>query len=148
MGKKYFLTDAELENSNEDYFNINDLKKNIFKILENNEKSYNIAIIGKWGLGKSSLINMVKSELNNKDNYKVIEINAWKYEKETLARVFLRQVLLTLGTEKKTTAEMFNSEIKECLRTKSKDSERKSSLTVEQRQNISRRKHDDFFGYG
>ena len=58
--EKYFLTDSELENVNGDFFNTNDLKKNIFKILENNKTPYNIAVIGKWGLGKSSLINMVK----------------------------------------------------------------------------------------
>lgn len=117
MGKKYFLTDSELENVNGDFFNTNDLKKNIFKIIENNKMPYNIAVIGKWGLGKSSLINMVKSELENKSGYKVIQINAWKYEKEALARVFLRQILLELGEakDKKTTAEMFNDEIKECL---------------------------------
>ena len=121
MGKKYFLTDSELENVNGDFFNTNDLKKNIFKILENNKTPYNIAVIGKWGLGKSSLINMVKSELENKSGYKVIQINAWKYEKEALARVFLRQILLELGEakDKKTTAEMFNDEIKECLAAKS-----------------------------
>ena len=35
---------------------------------------------------------MVKSELENKQGYKAIQINAWKYEKEALARVFLRQI--------------------------------------------------------
>ncbi|RGS63164.1 hypothetical protein DWX81_16125 [Roseburia inulinivorans] len=95
-----------------------------FKILDNNRTPYNIAVIGKWGLGKSSLINMVKSELENKADYKVIQINAWKYEKEALARVFLRQILLELGEkkDKKTTAEMFNDEIKECLSARSKNS--------------------------
>ena len=72
MGKKYFLLDAELENAGGDFFNSNDFKKNIFKILDNNKTPYNIAVIGKWGLGKSSLINMVKSELENKQGYKVI----------------------------------------------------------------------------
>lgn len=124
MHKNYFLMDAELENTKGDFFNSNDFKKNIFKILDNNRTPYNIAVIGKWGLGKSSLINMVKSELENKADYKVIQINAWKYEKEALARVFLRQILLELGEkkDKKTTAEMFNDEIKECLSARSKNS--------------------------
>ena len=36
MGKKYFLLDAELETAGWDFFNSNDFKKNIFKILDNN----------------------------------------------------------------------------------------------------------------
>lgn len=51
MGKKYFLLDAELENAGGDFFNSNDFKKNIFKILDNNKTPYNIAVIGKWGCG-------------------------------------------------------------------------------------------------
>lgn len=132
MGKKYFLLDAELENAGGDFFNSNDFKKNIFKILDNNKTPYNIAVIGKWGLGKSSLINMVKSELENKQGYKVIQINAWKYEKEALARVFLRQILLELGEkkDKKTTAEMFNDEIKECLSARGKNKKTNEKNTI------------------
>lgn len=47
--------DAELENTKGGFFNCNDFKKNIFKIHDNNRTPYNIAVIGKWGLGKSSL---------------------------------------------------------------------------------------------
>lgn len=132
MGKKYFLLDAELENAGGDFFNSNDFKKNIFKILDNNKTPYNIAVIGKWGLGKSSLINMVKSELENKQGYKVIQINAWKYEKEALARVFLRQILLELGEkkDKKTTAEMFNDEIKECLSARGENKKTNEKNTI------------------
>ena len=39
--------------------------------------TFNIAIVGKWGLGKSSLINIVKQHLSTqKDKYIIEDINA------------------------------------------------------------------------
>lgn len=55
MGKKYFLQDEEIRNVGEDYFRHDDLAANIRHILKENSAPYNIAVIGKWGLGKSSL---------------------------------------------------------------------------------------------
>ena len=40
------------------------------------------------GVGKSSIINLLKQELNGKDEYKVFEINAWKYENDSLKKLF------------------------------------------------------------
>lgn len=89
--KNYFLQDSELHDSDEDYFRHLDVAENITKIIRNTTPPFNIAVIGKWGLGKSSLINLATKEFEE-DNI-VININAWKYEKESLSKVFLRQVL-------------------------------------------------------
>lgn len=91
--KQFFLQDEELHNRDDDFFRHDDLANNIRHILFENIPPYNIAVIGKWGLGKSSLINLALEEFRHSENYLCVNINAWKYEKEVLGRVFLRQVL-------------------------------------------------------
>ena len=82
--KRYFLQDEELYNRDDDFFRHDDLANNIRHILNENKPPYNIAVIGKWGLGKSSLINLALEEFNHKADYLCVNINAWKYEKEVL----------------------------------------------------------------
>lgn len=96
MEKKYFLTDTEIKTSDDDFFRHEDIANNMYRILSNNKPPYNIAVIGKWGLGKSSLINMLRRKVESNSEYTIVEINAWKYEKEALAKVFLRQVVQQL----------------------------------------------------
>ena len=91
--KRYFIKDTSIDGIDSDLFNYADISKVLERILESNEPPYNIAIIGKWGLGKSSLINLVKNKLKSDTQaYHIQEINAWKYEKESLRRVFLKQL--------------------------------------------------------
>lgn len=89
MGKneKYFIKDEALKTSDEDYFGHIDLANNIHRMIVHTEAPFNIAIVGKWGMGKSSLINIVKKILSNDPEYLVQEINAWKYQKEEYAAV-------------------------------------------------------------
>lgn len=126
MEKKYFLKDSELKSVDDDFFRHQDVTNNILRILRNNEPPYNIAIIGKWGLGKSSLINMVLNAIEKEpDKYTKVQINAWKYEKEVLGRVFLRQVLQGLDSRqaKLTTQEKIKTEFINVIKGE-KDSEK------------------------
>lgn len=91
--KKYFLKDSELVSVDDDRFNQKDVVNNLRMIIENTNPPYNIALIGKWGIGKSSIINLLLDKYKkDSNNYIVQEINAWKYEKESLKNVFLKQV--------------------------------------------------------
>lgn len=91
--KKYFLKDSELVSVDDDRFNQKDVVNNLRMIIENTDPPYNIALIGKWGIGKSSIINLLLDRYKkDSNNYIVQEINAWKYEKESLKNVFLKQV--------------------------------------------------------
>ena len=91
--KKYFLKDSELVSVDDDRFNQKDVVYNLRMIIENTNPPYNIALIGKWGIGKSSIINLLLDRYKkDSNNYIVQEINAWKYEKESLKNVFLKQV--------------------------------------------------------
>ncbi|MDU5111898.1 MAG: P-loop NTPase fold protein, partial [Clostridium sp.] len=102
----YYLNDSELKDRDQDAFNHKDISDNIINLIETRKSPYNIAIVGKWGLGKSSLIKFVTEYFKVKNNkYVITEINAWKYEKEALRRAFLRQVLLGLGYNEKNSFE-------------------------------------------
>lgn len=91
--KKYFLKDSELVSVDDDRFSQKDVVNNLRMIIENTDPPYNIALIGKWGIGKSSIINLLLDRYKkDSNNYIVQEINAWKYEKESLKNVFLKQV--------------------------------------------------------
>lgn len=95
---KYFVKDTELLPTQKDEFGHEDIAKNIINIIENTDAPFNIAIVGKWGIGKSSLIKKVVEHFSATEKKFVIdELNAWKYEKEALRRVFLKKVLQKLG---------------------------------------------------
>ena len=91
----YYVMDAHLENQKEDEFRHKEISDCILNLITNTNypTPYNIALIGKWGLGKSSILNILEECLKKEDkNYKVILINAWKYESESLKKVFLKEI--------------------------------------------------------
>lgn len=99
--KKYFLKDATLKNIDDDQFRYQDFANNLRKIIECNKTPFNIAIVGKWGLGKSSLINMALEPLRKKeDEYLVCDINAWKYEKDEIGKAFLKELYENVSKQK------------------------------------------------
>ncbi|PEE29415.1 KAP family P-loop NTPase fold protein [Bacillus toyonensis] len=99
MEKKYFLKDTALNNKEDDAFHHHDYVKNIKKLIDEHNPPFNIALIGKWGVGKSSIINLLKRELHNKSEYKIHEINAWKYENDSLKKAFLKNLWKTLNED-------------------------------------------------
>lgn len=98
--KKYFLKDKSLGNIDEDLFRYQDYANNLQKIIECNEVPFNVAIIGKWGLGKSSLINIAFESLKRKKEFLICNINAWKYEKDEIGKAFLKEMWETIKVEK------------------------------------------------
>ena len=52
--KKYFIKDTSVNGLDDDLFNYADISKVLERILEFNNPPYNVAIIGKWGLGNFS----------------------------------------------------------------------------------------------
>ena len=116
--KKYFVKDESLHNVDNDMFNYSDISRVLDDIVETNEPPFNVAIIGKWGLGKSSLINLVVNKLKkDRNQYLVQEINAWKYEKESLRKVFLKQLWQGLSEQKIKSFEVIRKEISEVINT-------------------------------
>lgn len=109
--KKYFLKDETISNIDEDQFRYQDFANNIKKIIEYNKAPFNIAIVGKWGLGKSSLINMALEPLKKRDNdYLICNINAWKYEKDEIGKAFLKELYENVSNEKILSFNFFHNE--------------------------------------
>lgn len=110
--KKYFVKDESLRGIDGDMFNYSDIAQVLDEIISTNTPPYNVAVIGKWGLGKSSLINLV-TEKYRKDgtHYQVQEINAWKYEKESLRKVFLKQLWQGISNQRIQSFETVKKEI-------------------------------------
>lgn len=91
--KKYFLKDKSLNNVDDDLFRYQDFSNNLKKIIECNEAPFNVAVVGKWGLGKSSLVNIALAPLRkNRKEFLVCDINAWKYEKDEIGKAFLKEL--------------------------------------------------------
>ncbi|MDD2409989.1 MAG: P-loop NTPase fold protein [Bacilli bacterium] len=88
----YFIQDKVLIDSDYDFFRHKDLAKTIANLINNDNYStpYNIALIGKWGVGKSSLLKFIEPQI--KEKCVPITINGWKYEKESLKRVYLKAI--------------------------------------------------------
>ncbi|MBH0162071.1 KAP family P-loop NTPase fold protein [Fictibacillus sp. 26RED30] len=103
MKGKYFLKDTALNHKNNDAFHHQDYVDNIKKIIEEHTPPFNIALIGKWGVGKSSIINLLKNEFKGREEYKTHEINAWKYENESLRKAFLKNLWKTFNNEQDVT---------------------------------------------
>lgn len=114
--KKFFIKDESLHNIDNDMFNYADISKVLNDIVNTNNPPFNVAIIGKWGLGKSSLINLVTDRCKkNPQEFLVQEINAWKYEKESLRKVFLKQLWQGLSDKKVQSFEIVRREISNVL---------------------------------
>lgn len=110
--KKLFVKDESLHGVDNDRFNYADIAHVLDVTISTNEPPYNIAIIGKWGLGKSSLINLVTEKYKrDATHYHVQEINAWKYEKESLRKVFLKQLWQGISDQKVQSFETIRKEI-------------------------------------
>lgn len=96
----YFIQDQVLTDSDDDFFRHKDLSKNIANLINNDNYNtpYNIALIGKWGLGKSSLLKFIEPQI--KDKCMTFTINGWKYEKESLKRVYLKAIYEGISRKK------------------------------------------------
>lgn len=90
-----YLMDKPIADINKDEFDHKSIVDEIIKNIEKNKPPYNIALIGKWGTGKSSILECVKNNLEtDKDNkYLFANINAWKYEKQELRKYFILEIL-------------------------------------------------------
>ena len=84
-----------------------------------NEDSLTIGIVGKWGSGKTSFINMVLENFKGNDNYIVIKFNPWNISsrKQLISDFFLQ---LSNSIEKKSKTNKIVKTIKKSLNKLSK----------------------------
>lgn len=94
------FVDEPIGNINSDEFGHRhyvDVIKNIIDNCQNEQ--LNIGLFGKWGVGKTTIINLVKNEIDNLKKYKTVLFGCWKYSNEpiSLKRKFLLEVARQIG---------------------------------------------------
>lgn len=69
-------------------FAYDDLTKSIIQLIEASPRPFTIGLFGKWGTGKSTIIETLRHKLD-KRQYVFVKFDVWKYESDALRRSFL-----------------------------------------------------------
>lgn len=95
MSKKVeYLKDEVLCSLNDDKLQYEDIVSNLEDLIISNDLPFNVAITGEWGIGKTSIINMLRDKINNKKiGEKTIvfhqTFSAWKYDDSSIRKILL-----------------------------------------------------------
>lgn len=96
INNKKFTPDISLKHEKEDLFHHSDFVDVLEYVIENSDTpdtSLNVALYGRWGVGKSTILNFLEERVNTKENlqnkYQFVNIDAWK-----LSPASIRQELL------------------------------------------------------
>lgn len=74
-----------------------DIVNNLKKIILNCPSPFTIGLFGRWGSGKTTILNVLRKKLqNNKDKIAVMNFDVWKYEGDSLRRTFLKELVKQL----------------------------------------------------
>ncbi|MCA0985714.1 KAP family P-loop NTPase fold protein [Guptibacillus algicola] len=78
--EKVFL-DQPINNEGEDIFKRASFAKRLTNIINNNneKESLVIGLYGKWGSGKTSVLNLIKNDISEKDNLISVPFNPWYF---------------------------------------------------------------------
>lgn len=129
--KDYYVMDECLKKRDMDQFGHKEIADNIINLIKNDkyQAPYNIALIGKWGLGKSSILKMLEERLKDgKENIKVISINAWKYERESLKKLFLKNIYEEVSENKIDFMEQLEEKLKNIFNDSQKSQKKQTSI--------------------
>lgn len=97
------LLDKPLNSPDADQFGHEHYADILYDLITNNDLKmpYNIGLLGKWGVGKSSIKGICKKKLGeNSKNVYCIDFNAWKYGGSGIKKALLREIYLKInGTD-------------------------------------------------
>ncbi|WP_074729664.1 KAP family P-loop NTPase fold protein [Paenibacillus naphthalenovorans] len=99
------ILDKEIDSTEADAFGHRHFAKALQDIIESpkNRPPFTLGLLGKWGVGKSSIKTLYLSSFNElggsvrKQKVFPITFNAWRYGGENIKRALLRHVFLSLG---------------------------------------------------
>ena len=83
---KKYLDDKAVDNAEEDKFGHLNLAKQISEIIkeQSSDLPVNIGLFGKWGVGKSSVVELLEKNVLAKEiedgDFRFISVNVWKYQ--------------------------------------------------------------------
>lgn len=83
------LKDKPISKDDLDEFGYTAIGESIAKLVSGSEAPFTIGLYGQWGIGKSSICNIVTSSFKDNSDYKVFYFDTWKYERDSFRRQFL-----------------------------------------------------------
>lgn len=96
-----FLSDEAIGEVADDRLKHPSIAETLKDIVVNCPLPFTIGLFGKWGTGKSSISNFLKSKLNTQDKtVAVVDFDVWKYEEDSLRRYFLINLVSKLKEQK------------------------------------------------
>jgi len=102
MIDRKLIIDEEVDLNNCDFLKTKVYSDNLTEIIKNTpvDKVFTIGVFGKWGTGKSSIINTCKNDFNENE-VKFVIYDAWQYCNDSFRRMFLRKLKDDLKYEEK-----------------------------------------------
>jgi len=93
----HFLSDQHIETNeiSQTKFGHEGIAETIKNIIISCPTRFTIGLFGKWGTGKTTIINRLKNKLQN-EKIAVVEFDVWKHEGDALRRTFLKEIVKQL----------------------------------------------------
>lgn len=104
------LIDLPILYPGDDILGFEDIAKRLVETINRKEyvstikgcySSFTIGVLGKWGSGKSSLVNLIKNRLSENSDYEICNFNPWYFESQ-------RELLISFFNTIKRTLSKFN----------------------------------------
>lgn len=100
MKNKTFKVDKAITSKNEDLFYRKENATALAKIIKSyqDEDSISIGVIGDWGNGKTSFVNMVLEDFKDDENFIIINFNPWNIStRKQLISDFFTKLSIEIG---------------------------------------------------
>lgn len=93
----HFLPDQPLkaDEISQAKFGHEGIADSVRNIILNCPDRFTIGLFGKWGTGKTTIINILKDKLQN-EKVAIVEFDVWKHEGDALRRTFLKEIVKQL----------------------------------------------------
>lgn len=83
------LRDEPLDETQPDKFGYKAVAQAITKLILKSDPPTTIGLYGAWGVGKSSICQLVSCEVKKTEKFEIFYFDTWKYERDSLRRQFL-----------------------------------------------------------
>ena len=102
-GSLTFLPDQPIESIGQDEFEHSTFVNKLLWLIESTGEHFNIGIFGKWGTGKTGILNMLEEKLGQepyRERYDYIYVDTWKLSRDSLRQQLLYQLSLKYDPHK------------------------------------------------
>lgn len=91
------ILDKEIDNIEKDKFGHIHFAEILATYIKEHDESYSIALLGDYGVGKSTIKALCKQYYLESSKFKIIDFNAWRYESSNIRECLLKEIYTELG---------------------------------------------------